>query len=101
MTDLLAPPPAAGSGYFTPRNEITAAVSSKWEHYRFSLSARRNLANNEMIYYGATAAYEDECFILDVRLNRRFTSLLNDHGSTSLLFYFTFKTVGQVGYRAI
>ncbi|MGA3004983.1 MAG: LPS assembly protein LptD [Acetobacteraceae bacterium] len=89
------------SGYFEPRNEATAGVSSRWGHYRFSLSARRNLATNQMIYYGATAAYEDECFILDVRFIRRYTTLLNDHGSTAVLFFFTFKTIGQFGYRAI
>ncbi len=89
------------SGYFSPRNEATLSLSSKWERYRFSLTARRNLATNEMIYYGASAAYEDECFIFDIRFNRRYTSLLNDHGSTALLFFFTFKTIGQVGYRAI
>jgi LPS-assembly protein len=94
-------PLPASSGYFLPRNEITASVSSRWEHYRFSATARRNLSTNQWIDYGATVAYEDECFILDVRFTRRFTSLLNDHGSTALLFYFTFKTVGQVGYRAI
>ena len=94
-------PPPTTSGYNSPRNEINAAVSSKWEHYRFTLSARRNLATNQMIAYGATAAYEDECFILDVRFTRRFTSLLGDNGATALLFFFTFKTVGQVGYRAI
>ena len=95
------PPPAPGSAYFAPRNEITLAVSSKWEHYRFSGYARRNLTTNQTINYGLSAAYEDECFIFDIRFNRRFTSLLNDHGSTALLFYFTFKTVGQFGYRAI
>ena len=94
-------PPPPTSGYFAPRNEVTAGVSSRWGHYRFSLSARRNLATNQMIYYGATAAYEDECFIFDVRFTRRYTSLLNDHGSTALLFFFTFKTIGQFGYRAI
>jgi len=94
-------PVPAGSGYFSPRNEVTAGLTSRWEHYRFSLMARRNLTTNEMINYGASAAYEDECFIFDIRFTRRFTSLLNDHGSTALLFFFTFKTVGQVGYRAI
>jgi LPS-assembly protein len=89
------------SGYFDPRNEATAGVSSHWGHYRFDLSAVRNLATNQMISYGATAAYEDECFILDVRFIRRYTSLLDDHGSTALLFFFTFKTIGQFGYRAI
>ena len=36
-------PLPANSGYFDPRNEATAAVSSRWGHYRFSLSGRRNL----------------------------------------------------------
>ena len=98
--DVPQPLPAT-SAYFQPRNEITAGVSSRWDHYRFTVSARRNLATNQMISYGATAAYEDECFILDVRFTRRFTSLLGDNGSTALLFFFTFKTVGQFGYRAI
>lgn len=89
------------SGFFQPRNEATAGVSSKWGNYRFTLAARRNLATNQMIYYAATAAYEDECFILDVRFIRRYTTLLDDHGSTALLFFFTFKTIGQFGYRAI
>ncbi len=89
------------SPFFDPRNEATLSLTSKWDHYRFSLSARRNLSTNQMIYYGATAAYEDECFVVDVRFTRRFTSLLNDNGSTALLFYFTFKTIGQFGYRAI
>ena len=97
----VVPPPPTGSGYYNPRNEITLSVSSKWEHYRFGAYARRDLSANQMINYGATAVYEDECFIFDIRFNRRFTSVLNDHGSTALLFFFTFKTVGQVGYRAI
>jgi LPS-assembly protein len=98
--DNPVPPPVA-SGVFTPRDEVTLAVSSKWDHYKFTAIARRNLSTNEMVNYGATAAYEDECFIFDLRFTRRFTSVLNDHGSTALLFFFTFKTVGQFGYRAI
>jgi LPS-assembly protein len=94
-------PPPAGSPYYDPRNEASATLSSRWGHYRFSLSGRRNLATNQMVYLGASAAYEDECFILDVRLARRYTSLPGDSGSTALLFFFTFKTIGQFGYRAI
>jgi LPS-assembly protein len=89
------------SGYFDPRNEATAGLSSHWGNYRFTLTARRNLATNQMIYYGASVAYEDECFILDVRFTRRFTALAGDNGSTALLFFFTFKTIGQFGYRAM
>jgi LPS-assembly protein len=94
-------PLPATSGFFSPRDELTFSASSKWDHYRVSAIVRRNLSNNQWINYGASFAYEDECFILDVRFTRRFTSLLNDNGSTALLFYFTFKTVGQFGYRAI
>ncbi|MSP02241.1 MAG: LPS-assembly protein LptD [Acetobacteraceae bacterium] len=97
---VTARPPASTSAYFTPRNEISATISSRWEHYRVSAYVRRNLTTNQMDYYGASAAYEDECFIFDVRFTRRLTSLLNDNGSTALLFFLTFKTVGQVGYRA-
>jgi LPS-assembly protein len=91
----------AASGYLTPRNEVTLAATSKWEHYRFTLSAQRNLQTNQFNYYSAAAAYEDECFILDVRFNRRFTSLLGDNGSTAILLYITFKTIGQFYYRAM
>jgi LPS-assembly protein len=49
----------------------------------------------------ADAAYEDECFILDVRFSRRYTSFNGDNGSTALLIQFTLKTIGQFGYRAL
>jgi LPS-assembly protein len=94
-------PVPSTSGYFQPRNEAEGGVSSRWGHYRFTLSARRNLVTNQMIYYGASAAYEDECFIFDLRFMRRNTTLLNDSGSTALLFFFTFKTIGQFGYHAM
>jgi LPS-assembly protein len=94
-------PPPATSAYYAPRDEATVSLSSRWGHYRFSAIARRNLSENSWVNYGASVTYEDECFILDVRFTRRFTSLFNDNGATALLFYFTFKTVGQFGYRAI
>ena len=99
VTDL--DPPPARSGYYSPRNEITLGVSSRWDHYRFSAIARRDLASDKWVNYGASVAYEDECFVFDVRFTRRFTSVLGDNGATALLFFFTFKTVGQFGYRAI
>lgn len=96
-----APPPAATSAFFRPRDEITAGMSSRWDKYRLQAYARRNLSANQMINYGVSAAYEDECFVLDMRFSRRFTSVLNDRGSTAVVFFFTFKTIGQFGYRAI
>jgi len=98
-----APPPTLASdpGFFQPRDEVTVSASSNWGQYRFSAFARRDLTFNQMIAVGADATYEDECFILDIRFYRRYTSINGDSGSTALLFLFTFKTVGQIGYRAL
>jgi LPS-assembly protein len=96
-----AQPPPAGSAYYTPRNEITVGVSSKWGQYRFSGFARRDIQLGQMVAAGADAAYEDECFILALRLYRRYTSFNGDHGATVGLVQLTFKTVGQFGFRAL
>jgi LPS-assembly protein len=98
--DQPAPPPAGSSVYF-PRNEASLGMSSKWGNYRFSASARRDLATNQMVTAQGDAIYEDECFIFDLRYYRRYTSINGDGGSTALLFLLTFKTIGQFGYRAL
>ena len=95
------PPPGPGANYYAPRNEITLGASSAWGSYHFSGFARRDLATNQMVAVGAVAAYEDECFIFDVRFQRRYTSVNNDHGATAILFQLTFKSVGQFGFRAM
>jgi LPS-assembly protein len=95
------PPPPVGSPFFTPRNEITAGVSSNWGRYRFSGWARRNIQLSQMVAVGADAVYEDECYIFDVRFYRRYTTYNGDHGSTTALIQMTFKTVGQFGFRAL
>jgi LPS-assembly protein len=98
--DQPAPPPAANAYYF-PRNEATLNLSSKWGNYRFTGYARRDLATNQMVAAGADAIYEDECFIFDLKLFRRYTSINGDSGSSAVLFLLTFKTIGQFGYRAL
>jgi LPS-assembly protein len=99
--DQPPPPPPTDTAYYKGRNEITLGASSAWGHYRFSGIARRDLANQKMVSLAADAAYEDECFIVDVRFTRRYTSFNGDNGSTALLIQFTLKTVGQFGYRAL
>lgn len=96
-----APPPPVGSAYYMARNEASLTVTSGWEKYRVVGFARRDLANNQMVAYGGDLIYEDECFILDLKFNRRYTTYLYENGSTTLLLQFTFKTVGQFGYRAL
>lgn len=99
--DQPPPPPTTDTAFYNGRNEITLGASSAWDHYRFSASARRDLVNRRMVTLAADAAYEDECFILDVRFSRRYTSFNGDNGSTALLIQFTLKTIGQFGYRAL
>jgi len=54
-----------------------------------------------MVQWGSTASWENECMILTVLFNRRYTSVGGDHGATTLLFQITFKTIGQFGYHAL
>lgn len=96
-----AQPLPASSAFYIPRNEITLGASTKVGYYRLSGFARRDIARNQMVAAGADAVYEDECFIADLRFFRRFTSYNGDHGSTTVLLQFTFKTVGQFGFRAL
>ncbi len=98
--DQVAPPPS-GSPYYFPRNEVTIGAGSNWGNYRFTGYAQRDVAANRMIAWGGDAIYEDECFIFDLKLFRRYTSLNGDSGSTTVLFLLTFKTIGQFGYRAL
>ncbi len=94
-------PPPPGSPFFNPRDEITLGFSTKWGHYRFLASARRDLATNQMVATGGDAIYEDECFIADLKYYRRYTSFNGDHGSTTLLLQLTFKTIGTFGFNAL
>jgi LPS-assembly protein len=97
----LAPPPAKGSAYYYPRNEVSVGVSSKWGDYRFAGNVRRDLTTNQMVMAGADVIYEDECFIFDAKFYHRYTSINGDSGSTAILLLLTFKTIGQFGYRAM
>lgn len=94
-------PPPATTGFFVPRNEITLGASTTWGSYRLGAYGRRDLATNQMVALGLNAAYEDECFIFDIRYNRRYTSYNGDSGSSTVLFQLTFKAVGQFGFRAM
>jgi LPS-assembly protein len=95
------PTPATDPTFFQSRNEVTIGATSNWGTYRFNAYARRDLTTNSMVAIGADAIYEDECFIADLKFFRRYTSIDNDGGSTALLLLFTFKTIGQFGYRAL
>ena len=94
-------PLPVNAAFLTARNEASIAVTTGWDKYRFSGFARRDLATNKMVAFGGDMIYEDECFILDLKFSRRYTTYLNDGGSTAVIFQFVFKTIGQFGYRAL
>ena len=85
-----------------PRNEGTMGVSARInDHWRASVFARRDLRTAKGVSDGFRLAYEDECFIFDVSLSRRHTSINGDNGATLLLFQLTFKTVGRFGFNTL
>jgi LPS-assembly protein len=94
-------PPPTSTTFYTPRREITLGTTLRWGAFRVTTSAQRNLQTNSMDNIIADAIYEDECFIVDVRLNRRYTSYNGDSGSSGVLVQLTFKTVGAFGFRAL
>jgi len=93
--------PPLPSAYYVPRNEITIGVATKYDQWRFSGYARRDIQTNQMVSVGADLAYENECFIFDARFSQRYTSFNGDNGGSYLLLSVTFKTVGQFGYHAL
>jgi LPS-assembly protein len=84
----------------TPRNEISLGINTSWDRWKLHASVRRDLQTNQMVSMGVGGTYEDECFIFDVSLYRRYTSLNNDNGATTVLFQITLKTVGEFGFHA-
>jgi LPS-assembly protein len=98
--DQPAPPPP-GNAYYKPRNEVTFGAFGRWDPYRFSFNGEYNLQAAMFDTISADVAYEDECFIVDVRVYRRYTNYNGDHGSSGVLIQLTFKTVGSFGFKAL
>jgi LPS-assembly protein len=92
--------PTVTSAYFQPRNEVSVGATTSYDKFRLNAYARRDVALNKMVAAGVRATYEDECFIFDANVSRRYTSLNGDTGATLVLFQITFKTVGQFGFHA-
>ena len=85
----------------TPRHEGVLGVTAREGAWHFRAEGRRDLALGKMVSLGLGAGYEDECFIFDVSYQRRYTSINNDNGATTILFEITLKTVGQFGFHAL
>ena len=93
------PPTGYPASYFVPRNEVTLSAASQYGRYKVSGFVRDDVQLGKLVAVGARGTYEDECFIFDVNLYRRYTSINNDNGGTTILFQITLKTVGQFGFH--
>ena len=84
-----------------PRNEVSLAASSHLGAWHFAAYGRENIEDGSAVAAGFAGSYENECLILALKFDRRFTSLNGDNGATTLLVQITFKTVGQFGFNAL
>ncbi len=87
------------SSYLSPRNEATVGFTSQYGSYKVNGFAQRDLHLSKMDSVGGHVIYENECFILDTNFYKRYTSINNDNGATTVLFTVTLKTVGQFGFH--
>jgi LPS-assembly protein len=97
---LVPQSPTTDPLFYIPRNEFSLGVVSKIGQYKFTGYARRDLQTNQMVAIGADIAYENECFIFDARLTKRYTSVNGDNGYETVLFTITLKTIGAFGFHA-
>ena len=80
--------------YYVPRNEITGGTSSRWREYSLNTFLRRDLERGRMVALGANAGYTNDCFSFNISYVKRYTTINGDTGDQSILFTFTFKTLG-------
>ncbi len=84
--------------FLTPREEVEASASSKFGKWRVRISARRDLQTGQMVSAGGDISWENECVIADISGYRRFTSIANDDGDTTVLITIVLKTIGALGF---
>lgn len=85
------------------RSEIALGATSQLGQWRFGAAGRYDIKGRHMVGSDFSATYEDECFIFDIRYQRRFTVASRDdeRGDTALVFRLVFKTVGEFGFNAL
>ena len=91
-------PPA----YFTPRKELTLSAATVINsHWSLSAATARNIQTRQFDYAAFSATWQNECAAFSLNFYRRDTSYNNDHGSTTVLFNITLKTLGSFGFSAL
>jgi LPS-assembly protein len=86
--------------------EVYGSVSTRiTPQWRASVFGRYDLENRRGVAVGASAAYEDECFLFEGRFYRTLAENPSTNelypGGTTLFFRIALKTVGEFGLRAL
>ncbi len=82
---------------FPTREELTTSLNTQFSRYwRGQVSAKRDLADNEMRSAGLGLTYEDECLVFSTNLTRTFFEDRDLKPTDAILFSVTFKTLGEV-----
>ncbi|NQU56226.1 MAG: LPS-assembly protein LptD [Rhodospirillales bacterium] len=82
---------------FAGREEISGSLSSQFtKTWRSSISATRDLAENDLRTMALNLTYEDECLLFSTALNRTFFQNQELHPEDSIIFRIMFKTLGEV-----
>jgi LPS-assembly protein len=84
-----------------PRSEVSLGAATHYGPWQVSASERQNVRNGSLVSAGFQGSWQNECMIIAMLFNRRFTSLDGDNGATTFLIQITFKTVGQFGFSAL
>ncbi len=84
---------------FSDREEVTASLKSKLtEQWSAQVQTQRDLtAEGGTLSYGASLVYECDCMNFELVYGRTFTSDRDIPRVESLIFRFTFKSLGQIG----
>ncbi|WP_240775364.1 LPS-assembly protein LptD [Neokomagataea tanensis] len=94
-TDYVSQTP--NSSYLQKTNELTGGFSTHWRNYHASGFFRRALSRNQFVANGGTVGYSNDCFGLDVMYIKQYTRIGGIQRNTTILFNFTFKTIGTFG----
>ncbi|MBS1089143.1 LPS-assembly protein LptD [Gluconobacter wancherniae] len=83
--------------YLVKTNEVTAGFSAHWRNYHASAYSRRSLSRKEFVANGGTIGYANDCFGLDIMYIKQYTRIGGQQRNTTVMFNFTFKTIGTFG----
>ena len=98
---LISPTLSPPAGYFTPRREIIANVDTNFGPWSLSSGFQRNLQTGRFDLASFSAGWQNNCFGVNLLYEQQFTSFNLNHGATTVLLRFDFKTLGNIGFSAI